>query len=147
MDAFQSLIVGAFGGAISSILTPFVKEIFIKPLEERREQNNIKSLARKDLQSQINLFCDQLGDRAVIIPLIKSFRKGLIEEVMKIRDFIRSPLIDLTEEKLENLRRMSAECLEIINKEPKDNDEEWSEKHGKDIESLCKRFRNLVSNL
>lgn len=137
-------VAGAVGYLVGSLITPLIKDIISKAWKERRDNIITKTQARRDLKGQISLFCDQLDDRNVIIPITKSFRKDLIDYIIKIRENLRLLPTELPRKTVDELLGVSIDFLQIAEKNSGTKDEDWCKAYGEEIDKICKRFKDVL---
>lgn len=135
------------GFAVGSLITPLLTKIVLRAYDEYRDRSVRKTQARKDLKGLITLFCDVWEDRDYIKPHVKNFRQELVDQIMEIREKSRLFPVDLSPETLDQLREISNSFLEIANKEPSANDDEWCCAFSKKIDGICIRLKDLATKL
>jgi hypothetical protein len=140
-------LAGAIGYVVGSLISPLIAHMLSRAWDDRRDRIIKQTQARKELKAQINFyFCDVWEDRNVIIPHTKSFRKDLVDGVMQIRESLRLLLTGLPNKKINELRQISVDFLQIAKEEPNANDAAWCKTYEEEINEICEKLKEFLAD-
>ncbi|MEM0096553.1 MAG: hypothetical protein QW660_07975 [Candidatus Bathyarchaeia archaeon] len=137
---------GAIIGALATIFTAFLGKVITRFYDEYRDKVLRRTQARGDLKGLITLLINVWRDREFIMPHVK-FRKELVEHIRNIREKTTMLPLDLPPEILDELRVITNEFLDIINKKPNISDYEWSQCFSMEIEGICLKLERWKEKL
>ncbi|MEM2381732.1 MAG: hypothetical protein QXD44_07855, partial [Candidatus Nezhaarchaeales archaeon] len=128
------------------IFTAFLGKVITRSYDEYRDKVLRRTQARRDLKGLITLLINVWRDRESIMPHV-NFRKELVEHIMDIRENATLLPHDLSPKILDELRMITNEFLNIINKKQNISDYKWSQCFRMEIEEICLKLERWKEKL